>query len=700
MNAPGKRKRINQILNRKSPNLLPALIAVGGACGLVASPVSALELGEIQVNSTLGQPLRASIAYALNPNEQLHSYCIYLRAGATGSGMSTISDARIAVTGNSILLTGNTPIREPILNMRVAVDCAYTPHLLREYTLLVDPRAPVSATRSFVADNPSVEISPQAQPAKPAASEITSVGAPVMQPSTAGAVVDQTPIAMNTRYRVRQGDTISTIAARIENRSLGLWPTVDILFAANPDAFIDQDVNRIMTGSELIIPNLSKIETAAVDVEDAIVDFDASSESLANGAVSVNPEIINSITEDSRESPSAIETPLVVQVAEATDSNDAISELRPGDVVFSPIGSATTDLVSSDAAIDNQPIEVPVINSTTNSNSGTSDAWSWLLWLGGTGVALILGLLLFGRTLRERFSPIGAGTTAAPARRRDEESKPETRVLRDVDFEFEDTINAQAISLDADLEAGTGLNSGSSLDVAQDFGFSAGDQVESELDMEITEEATEEAEASPTDIIEPRHREEASLVLDNEEPPSAGDEEYDLSMIVDATKQPIGNYDATAKDLQAVQIDAVSSGDDSDYALSSAIDFSTLEQDYEEEFTATQTANADIEKAARNLAVRIDDAETGDAAAELTELDLTSELPAVPVNDPPAIDIPAISAADITAELTANLPTSIEAENDSVANDLSEITVEMTAAGSDITVDMQVHSDTDDSRKK
>ena len=40
---------------------LPALVAAGG--GLAVGSAAALELGELQVQSTLGQPLRASIAY-------------------------------------------------------------------------------------------------------------------------------------------------------------------------------------------------------------------------------------------------------------------------------------------------------------------------------------------------------------------------------------------------------------------------------------------------------------------------------------------------------------------------------------------------------------------------------------------------------------------------------------------------------------
>lgn len=135
---------------RKSPNVLPALLAAGSVCSLASGTAAALELGEIQVNSALGQPLRASIAYALNPTEQLHDFCIYLRPGPLSAGMPTVTRARISIRDGLILLTGRTPVKEPMLSMQVAVDCPYTPHLLREYTLMIDPAQPAKIGRAHV----------------------------------------------------------------------------------------------------------------------------------------------------------------------------------------------------------------------------------------------------------------------------------------------------------------------------------------------------------------------------------------------------------------------------------------------------------------------------------------------------------------------------------------------------------------------
>ena len=69
--------------NRATTRHILPLVALGG--GLAAGPAAALELGDLTVHSNLGQPLRASIAYALAPNEMLSNTCVSVNgAGSTG----------------------------------------------------------------------------------------------------------------------------------------------------------------------------------------------------------------------------------------------------------------------------------------------------------------------------------------------------------------------------------------------------------------------------------------------------------------------------------------------------------------------------------------------------------------------------------------------------------------------------------------
>ena len=81
---------------------LSALVAAGS--GLAVGSAAALELGELQVQSTLGQPLRASIAYALSPNEIIDARCIAIRPA--GSDLPGLHNATVRVSKGIISITG------------------------------------------------------------------------------------------------------------------------------------------------------------------------------------------------------------------------------------------------------------------------------------------------------------------------------------------------------------------------------------------------------------------------------------------------------------------------------------------------------------------------------------------------------------------------------------------------------------------
>jgi hypothetical protein len=136
---------------------------------------------------------------------------------------------------------------------------------------------------------------------------------------------------------------------------------------------------------------------------------------------------------------------------------------------------------------------------------------------------------------------------------------------------------------------------------------------------------------SETDIIPPFKIDESSI-LESEILPTEEDE-YDMSVIVDATKMPHPD-DVTERDLEAIQIDS----DDGtlitgDYTVSQEVDYKILEQDYEDEMTATQALNLEIQKAAEDLAVRMDDQDSADETTEMPlatvhELDVTAQMQA------------------------------------------------------------------------
>ena len=82
--TPSGRPRRKPIGNRSQRALIP-LVAAGGS--LAALPAGAIELGEAVVESHLGQPLRASIAYALAPHEQIADTCVSVGRTRSAAGL-------------------------------------------------------------------------------------------------------------------------------------------------------------------------------------------------------------------------------------------------------------------------------------------------------------------------------------------------------------------------------------------------------------------------------------------------------------------------------------------------------------------------------------------------------------------------------------------------------------------------------------
>jgi hypothetical protein len=264
---------------------------------------------------------------------------------------------------------------------------------------------------------------------------------------------------------------------------------------------------------------------------------------------------------------------------------------------------------------------VVIAPAATNASNATSSS-AWLLWLAGSGIAIILGLLFFGRRFRGQTDTSSFAQAAEqPHRRRHSDTETtdtENVEAIGVDYDLsDDSPTEENLVLDADLVMGTGLGAGSGDSVASDF---------VELPFEPVASVSD-----ATDILPPMRTDEHSI-LDSEILP--GEDDYDMSVIVDATRMPQPE-DVTERDLKAVEIVP---DDDTlvaeNYTISKEVDYHVLEQDYEDEFTATQALNEEIARAAAELVERMESDDSDDdltaalPLATVTELDITAQMPA------------------------------------------------------------------------
>ncbi len=633
-------------MDRATTRALLPLVAISS--GLAVTPAMALELGELTVQSSLGQPLRASIAYALAPNEMLSNSCVAIGGGRSTGGLPGIGKSAVSITDSAIVITGETVVREPMLGTRVTINCPYTPNLSREYMLFVDPAtvAPVIAApvAAAVVEAP-VRTVAQTTPRRARTTP-----------------VDTTPIGQSTRYQVKAGETLGEIVGRIENRSMSLWPAVNAIFEANPDAFIDNDPNKLKAGSWLTIPGL---DGSSPVVADTAAPVEVAPAEVVNGSV-YEPPILDEIS-----TPAVGEAAVEEAVVEEVVSTRSLRELRPGDVVMDTDNpyvqpESTVLIPDTELAGPTTTSESPNVPTAAIVTEPSGESTSLLAWFVGGGVAILGLLVLFGRRLRNRFGSTPVGAIAATAANFEQD-------VTEYDIE-DDSPTEENLALDADLVLGTGLSQGTDMDIAQDFGFAATTNVDIELPFEP------EPSISETDIL-PAARATMDSILESEVLPE--DDDYDMSVIMDATKMP-QHEEVTERDLKAVEVepqDETLISDD--YTISKEVEYDILEQDYQDEMTATQALNLEIARAAADLKATLDEAE--DATAEMplatvTEIDVTAEMPVRAEDD----TIETVSQTDPgdTAAVTVNMSADDKTAEMPVAND--DETAEMEISGGKI----------------
>lgn len=224
---------------RKLANkLLPLLFL------LLPSAAFALGLGDIRLRSALNQPLDAEIELlSVKPGETdsiraaLASSETFSRIGLDRPAVLMLMRFQVEVRDGRpvVRLTSREPIREPFLSFLVELNWS-SGRLLREYTVLLDPP-------TFEAEPPAIAAPKAAAPA----AKVTAAPA-------------ATPAGGLSYGPVKGDDTLWSIATRMRpNQAISPQQMMMALLKANPDAFYDNNVNRLKKGYVLRIDDPSMI---------------------------------------------------------------------------------------------------------------------------------------------------------------------------------------------------------------------------------------------------------------------------------------------------------------------------------------------------------------------------------------------------------------------------------------------------------
>ena len=238
-------------------------LAVSLALGTLSVPVHALGLGELSSKSALNQNFNGDISLLSVSPEELDGVRVKLadaeafkRAGVDRPFYLSLLkfEPTLSKKGNSVIrVSSDFPIREPFMNFLIEVNWPKG-RLMREYTVLLDPPTTTKRRPPKVAP---VAKTTKAAPAKPTGS-VTKSTAPSVStaPGTASAVsTDASEYGPVVAY-----DTAWSIAKKVRPSGVSMEQMMMALLNANPQAFIDGNINRLRKGQILRVPSLSEIQ--------------------------------------------------------------------------------------------------------------------------------------------------------------------------------------------------------------------------------------------------------------------------------------------------------------------------------------------------------------------------------------------------------------------------------------------------------
>jgi pilus assembly protein FimV len=263
-------------------SVLGAAVAV--AMGVASTNASAFALGQLKVQSALGEPLRAEIDVTEMAASEAESLKINV-AGADAfknAGVpynAALSDVKATLQRRAggqyvVRLTGTRPLNDPFIDLLLEANGS-SGRMVRDYTVLLDPpatrqpasSAPISPSSPQISAPPAERSGQAAARARrerapvvpvtapPAAAPAPAPSAPQAAPSAAAPA---RPAAGGEQVTVQRGDTASKIAGAHKPADISLDQMLVALLLANPDAFIGGNVNRIRAGAVLDLPSAAE----------------------------------------------------------------------------------------------------------------------------------------------------------------------------------------------------------------------------------------------------------------------------------------------------------------------------------------------------------------------------------------------------------------------------------------------------------
>ena len=273
-----------------------ALLMLGGLSSFNAQ---ALSLGRMQVQSFLGESLRAELELRDVSEADAKSFKAEVSPAATFKALGLeyqsaytelAFNLQLLPEGRAVLkISGSRPVAVNFIELVFDFSWA-SGRTTRDFTLLIMPPAtpgPVAPVAPAVQEAPAPAAAPSAAAQMPAAVPAPATPAPAVQAPK--------PVAAKggARLTVKVGDTASELAVQAKSVNVSLDQMLLAMLRSNPEAFVANNVNRLLAGAELSVPTPDQAQALdPVEARKTILlqsqDFDAYRQQLANKAKEAN----------------------------------------------------------------------------------------------------------------------------------------------------------------------------------------------------------------------------------------------------------------------------------------------------------------------------------------------------------------------------------------------------------------------------
>lgn len=383
---------------------------------LAALQVNALGLGNLQVDSALDEVLIGEIPMIISSEENVEDIQVslasssdYDRVGLDKSYVPSNIEVKITDKENKkfIEISSRGPVSEPIVSLLLVVDWA-NGHLLREYTILLDPplfnntqkeqnySQPVKTqtyTPTEISETKNDVTISQTIPEEKVQVETTS---------NSSVTTSQSP-QQATQVVVESGDTLWNIANRFNGGFSSPQQMMVAIFNNNPTAFRNDDMNLLKKGAVLEIPNSDNVSMisngqAIAEVKSHVQNWSRLQTQESNSGTSTNSDVDYGIelvppsdSESSNQNTGSNSSTNRAYDRAVADLNLAREELASSEQENAELSSRVTELEAivkdqelamsfkdSDLALLQQQLvdsEKDNAQSTLAENNSTDDVW-------------------------------------------------------------------------------------------------------------------------------------------------------------------------------------------------------------------------------------------------------------------------------------------------------------------------------------